>query len=140
MAGALFGGSRGDHVALTTDEPLPDRLSVDKTSKFFDGRYKRVGVRFNGAQRNGDVQEYCVSEGWIKVRERNSQKKFVVNPDGSYKIVQLHGAVEPFWMRPGPATRKGPSVTVEHDSAGALARAEAKRMRKAEKNARLARD
>ena len=49
-------------------DTLPDRLSVDPRSKHHDAEaLKRpIGVRFNGRERN-DVEEYCVSEGWIRV-------------------------------------------------------------------------
>ena len=50
------------------DPPLPDRLSIDPRSPhhvvavFEHG----VGIRLNGKERF-DVEEYCISEGWIKV-------------------------------------------------------------------------
>ena len=47
-------------------ETLPDRLSVDPRSKFYDEKLleRGVGIRFNGAERH-NVEEYCISEGWI---------------------------------------------------------------------------
>ena len=49
-----------------TDIP-PDRLSVDPASPFHDeaALARGVGVRFRGVERR-DVEEYCVSEGWIR--------------------------------------------------------------------------
>jgi hypothetical protein len=48
--------------------PLPDRLSVDPRSPFHDPAVLEhdVGIRLNDKERK-DVEEYCVSEGWIKV-------------------------------------------------------------------------
>ncbi len=49
-------------------EPLPDRLSTDPRSPFYDEALlaRGIGIRFNGKERH-DVEEYCVSEGWIRV-------------------------------------------------------------------------
>jgi hypothetical protein len=48
------------------DEP-PDRLCIDPSSRFYDeaALARGVGVRFKGRERD-DVEEYCVSEGWIR--------------------------------------------------------------------------
>ncbi|PNS08985.1 DUF3297 family protein [Solilutibacter silvestris] len=50
-----------------TDAP-PDHLSNDPRSKFHDPDMleRGVGIRFNGVERT-NVEEYCVSEGWIRV-------------------------------------------------------------------------
>ena len=50
-----------------TDTP-PDRLAVDENSRYHDAAAleRGVGIRFNGVERN-NVEEYCVSEGWIRV-------------------------------------------------------------------------
>lgn len=49
-------------------EPLPDRLSVDPQSKFYDEAIisRGVGIRFNGQEKT-TVEEYCVSEGWVRM-------------------------------------------------------------------------
>lgn len=46
----------------------PDRLSNNPASKFYDADLltRGIGIRFNGVERN-NVEEYCVSEGWIRV-------------------------------------------------------------------------
>ena len=48
--------------------PLPDRLSIDPSSPFHnrDVFQHDIGIRFNDKDRH-DVEEYCLSEGWIKV-------------------------------------------------------------------------
>ena len=50
-----------------TDTP-PDRLAASPDSPFFDAALleRGVGVRFNGQEKT-NVEEYCVSEGWIRV-------------------------------------------------------------------------
>ena len=49
-------------------DTLPDRLSVNPKSKHYDEALlaRGVGIKFNGEEKN-NVEEYCVSEGWIKV-------------------------------------------------------------------------
>ena len=50
-----------------TKKPLPDRLSLDPRSPFFDQEVlaQGVGIRFNGTERT-NVEEYSISEGWIR--------------------------------------------------------------------------
>jgi hypothetical protein len=50
-----------------SDTP-PDRLCADPRSKFHDAACleRGIGVRFNGRERT-DVEEYCVSEGWVRL-------------------------------------------------------------------------
>jgi hypothetical protein len=47
---------------------LPDRLCADPRSRYHDAALldRGIGVRFNGVERT-DVEEYCVSEGWVRV-------------------------------------------------------------------------
>lgn len=53
--------------ATKMSETLPDRLSIDPSSPFYDAALleRGVGVRFKGAEKT-NVEEYCVSEGWIR--------------------------------------------------------------------------
>ena len=50
-----------------SDTP-PDRLCASPRSKFYDAKLldRGVGIRFNGQEKN-NVEEYCISEGWIRV-------------------------------------------------------------------------
>ena len=76
------------------DRPaLPDRLSVDPRSHHhvravFD---HDIGIRFNGKERR-DVEEYCVSEGWVKVPSPKT-----VDRKGKPLLITLKGAVEVFY-------------------------------------------
>ena len=51
-----------------SDTP-PDRLSVNQNSPYFQRELleRGIGIRFKGVERR-DVEEYCISEGWIKVQ------------------------------------------------------------------------
>ena len=50
-----------------SDTP-PDHLSNDPGSKYYDADLlaRGIGIRFNGVERT-NVEEYCISEGWIRV-------------------------------------------------------------------------
>ena len=69
----------------------PDRLSLNARSQYFDADTLRrgVGIRFKGRERP-DVEEYCVSEGWIRVTAGNSKDRF-----GNPMTIKLKGKVEP---------------------------------------------
>ena len=72
----------------------PDRLSLNPRSPFFDGELLRrgVGIRFKGKERR-DVEEYSVSEGWIRVAAGRSFDRY-----GQPMTVKLKGEVEPFFQ------------------------------------------
>ena len=71
---------------------LPDRLSTDPRSPFFNAELLESGVRilFNGKERT-DVEEYCVSESWIRVPAGKSKDRF-----GQPMTVKLKGEVKAF--------------------------------------------
>lgn len=75
-----------------TDTP-PDRLSVDPTSPYYDAEVlaRNVGVRFKGEDKN-NVDEYCVSEGWVRVTVGNSKDR-----RGNPLTMKLNGPVEPYF-------------------------------------------
>lgn len=72
----------------------PDRLSLNPKSQYFDASLLRrgVGIRFKGKERT-DVEEYSVSEGWIRVAAGRSLDRF-----GQPMTVKLKGEVEPFFQ------------------------------------------
>jgi hypothetical protein len=76
-----------------TDAPPPDRLSTDPTSPYYDEQVlaRDVGVRFKGIEKT-NVEEYCVSEGWIRVAAGNAKDRF-----GNPLTIKLKGAVEPYF-------------------------------------------
>ena len=54
----------------------PDRLSNNPQSEFYDADIlaRDVGIRFNGVEKN-NVEEYCVSEGWVRVAAGNAKDR-----------------------------------------------------------------
>lgn len=72
---------------------LPDRLSIDARSPHHVPAVfeHAIGIRLNGKDRN-DVQEYCISEGWVKVPAGKT-----VNRKGQPLLIQLKGVVEAFY-------------------------------------------
>ena len=71
----------------------PDRLSVNPKSPFHDEDVlaRGVGIRFKGQERN-NVEEYCVSERWIRVPQGRA-----VDRKGNPITLKLNGAVEPYF-------------------------------------------
>ena len=53
--------------------PFPDRLSVDPNSPHYDEAVlsQDVGILFDGKEKT-NVEEYCISEGWIRVAAGNA--------------------------------------------------------------------
>jgi len=76
----------------TPDTP-PDRLSTDPRSPYFNAEVLRrdVGIRFKGAEKT-NVEEYCVSEGWIRVAAGNAKDRY-----GNPLTIKLTGPVEPYF-------------------------------------------
>ena len=75
-----------------SDDALPDRLSVNPRSKFHDEALlaRGVGIKFNGVEKT-NVEEYCVSEGWIRVAVGKSMDRH-----GNPMTFKLKGKVEPY--------------------------------------------
>jgi hypothetical protein len=71
---------------------LPDRLSTDPRSPFYDEALlgRGVGIRFKGEEKT-NVEEYCVSEGWVRLALGNK-----VDRHGRALTIKLTGPVEPY--------------------------------------------
>jgi hypothetical protein len=89
----------------------PDRLSLNPRSPFFDGELLRrgVGIRFKGRERT-DVEEYCVSEGWIRVAAGKSMDRY-----GQPMTIKLNGEVEPFFQDARAAEAAGEAEATGSD-------------------------
>lgn len=76
-----------------TAPPVPDRLSVDTGSPHHVAAVLERGIRirFNDKERF-DVEEYCISEGWIKVAAGRT-----VDRKGRPMLIKLKGRVEAFY-------------------------------------------
>ena len=72
---------------------LPDRLSVDPNSPYYDAALleRGVGIRFDGKEKT-NVEEYCVSEGWIRVAAGKA-----LDRQGKPLTIKLKGPVEPYF-------------------------------------------
>ncbi|MBQ1500787.1 MAG: DUF3297 family protein [Sphingomonas sp.] len=78
-----------------SDTP-PDRLSVNQSSPYFQRELleRGIGIRFKGNERR-DVEEYCISEGWVRVALGNK-----VDRKGNPLTIKLVGPVEAWFERP----------------------------------------
>ena len=71
----------------------PDRLSTDPDSPYHDEAIlqKNIGIRFAGQEKT-NVEEYCVSEGWIRVAAGKT-----LDRKGKPLTIKLKGPVEPYF-------------------------------------------
>jgi hypothetical protein len=81
-----------------TDTP-PDRLSNDPRSPYFNAETlaRDVGIRFKGVEKT-NVEEYCVSEGWIRVTAGKALDRY-----GNPLTIKLSGKVAPYFKTRKPA-------------------------------------
>ncbi len=83
-----------------TDAPVsdtpPDRLSTNPRSPHFDMDVlqRGIGIRFKDRVRN-DVEEYSISEGWIRVAAGKTKDRF-----GQPLTIKLSGPVEAWFEHP----------------------------------------
>ena len=77
-------------------DTLPDRLSNDPKSPFFNEELLKrdIGIRFNDVEKT-NVEEYCVSEGWIRVAAGAAKDRY-----GRPMTLKLKGKVEPYFKSP----------------------------------------
>jgi len=82
--------------ARMTDTP-PDRLSLNPRSAHFDAELlqRGVGIRFKGQEKT-NVEEYSVSEGWIRVAAGRS-----LDRHGQPMTIKLMGEVEAYFQNEG---------------------------------------
>ena len=90
--GAILRAVSTPHSDAMTDTP-PDHLSNDPRSPHYNeaAMNRGIGIRFNGNERR-DVEEYCVSEGWIRVAAGRA-----LDRRGQPLTVKLRGTVEPYF-------------------------------------------
>jgi hypothetical protein len=77
----------------TQRPPFPDRLSIDDRSPFYNAAIfqHQVGIKLNDKERS-DVEEYCISEGWVKVPAGKT-----LDRKGNPLMIKVKGKVEPFY-------------------------------------------
>ncbi|MEO9970402.1 MAG: DUF3297 family protein [Hyphomonadaceae bacterium] len=73
-----------------TDMTIPDRLSIDPRSPHFGGELldRGLGIKINGNEKI-NVQEYCISEGWILLAVGKS-----LDRNGNPLTMKIKGTVE----------------------------------------------
>ncbi|MBX3653626.1 MAG: DUF3297 family protein [Ramlibacter sp.] len=78
---------------VTSRPPLPDHLSVDPRSPHHVAAVfeHEVGIRLNDKELT-NVEEYCVSEGWVKVPAGKT-----LDRKGNPLLIKLKGKVEAFY-------------------------------------------
>lgn len=81
-----------DSTETTLMPPLPDRLCADPKSPHHDAAAfaRNIGIRLNDKERH-DVEEYCVSEGWVKVPVGKTRDR-----KGQPLTIKLKGRVEAY--------------------------------------------
>jgi hypothetical protein len=79
------------------DRP-PDRLSNEPSSPHFNAEAlaRDVGIRFKGVEKT-NVEEYCISEGWVRVAAGKALDRF-----GKPLTIKLTGPVEAYFRNKKP--------------------------------------
>jgi hypothetical protein len=82
-------------MASEASDTLPDRLSLDPRSEYYDEALltRGVGIKFNGQEKTS-VIEYSISEGWIRVAAGRSLDRY-----GQPMTIKLKGKVEPYFQK-----------------------------------------
>ena len=77
----------------SNSQDLPDRLSVNPKSPHYNEEVLKrdIGIRFDGKEKT-NVEEYCVSEGWIRVAAGKA-----LDRHGNPLTIMLKGKVEPYF-------------------------------------------
>lgn len=78
---------------MTQLPPFPDRLAIDPGSPYYNAPVLEhdVGIKLDDKERT-NVEEYCISEGWIKVAAGKARDR-----KGNPMTIKLKGKVEPFY-------------------------------------------
>jgi Protein of unknown function (DUF3297) len=74
-------------------EKPPDRVSNDPRSPYYnaDALERVIGIRFKGTEKT-NVNEYCVSESWIRVEVGKTKDRY-----GNPLTIKLTGPVEAYF-------------------------------------------
>jgi len=74
-------------------DTLPDRLANNPKSPYYNAELleRGVGIRFKGVEKT-NVEEYCISEGWVRVPAGKSRDR-----KGNPLMIKLKGQVEAFY-------------------------------------------
>jgi hypothetical protein len=77
----------------------PDHLSNNPKSPHYDAAVleRGIGIRFKGVEKT-NVEEYCVSEGWVRVAVGKT-----LDRHGAPMTMKLNGPVEAYFRDDAPA-------------------------------------
>lgn len=86
-------------AASTAADVPQDRLAINPRSPWFDESQlqRGIGIRFKGVVRT-NVEEYCISEGWVRVQAGKSMDR-----KGNPLTIKLSGPVEAWFEDLGEA-------------------------------------
>lgn len=77
----------------------PRQLSSDNSHPWFnEAAVRRIGVVFNGKDMPGNVCEYDVDAGYVRVHIKDNKGNWK-RSRGRWISVKLTGTVEPYWRR-----------------------------------------
>lgn len=91
--------------AMTPPDGIPDRLCIERNSRFNSPAVDYIAVRIDGQERDSDVVEYCISEGWARIGVKGPDGRILRQPGRVYDLQtnRLSGVkVEPYWKSPPP--------------------------------------
>ena len=79
-------------------DTLPDRLAINPKSPHHRAELleRGIGIKFNGVEKT-NVEEYCISEGWVRVAAGKARDRF-----GNAMTVKLSGKMEPYFRDGAP--------------------------------------
>jgi len=82
-----------DNTSTPSGDTPPDHLAIDPRSPHFDADklQRGVGIRFKGRVRT-DIEEYCISEGWVRVQAGKTMDR-----KGRPLTIKLKGPVEAWY-------------------------------------------
>jgi hypothetical protein len=98
LAQGLLGMGKGRMSEPETDDTPPDHLCNDPRSPHFNAEAlaRDVGIRFKGVEKT-NVEEYCVSENWIRATVGNAKDRY-----GNPLTLKFTGKVEPYYKTKKP--------------------------------------
>lgn len=76
-------------------DSLPDRLAIDPANLFYDATAleREIGITLNGVEKT-TVEEYCISEGWVRVAVGKTKDRF-----GKPMTIKLKGVVLAYYKK-----------------------------------------
>ncbi|ASK87308.1 DUF3297 family protein [Sphingorhabdus sp. SMR4y] len=76
--------------AASGQDTPPDRLAINPRSPHYGGELltRGIGINFRGTRKH-NIEEYCVSEGWVKVQAGKTMDR-----KGNPLLIKLNGEVE----------------------------------------------